>query len=798
MRISMKKISILFLFLIIALPVSAQQHSNSLQGKVIDGMTMKPVPFSLIIVKEAGLVSTSKPDGSFKIDLPKPGRYTITVQSQGLQTLVTSVTVEGSVTIDFTLNPFISKSDNGVTVRGERDIQSISRQTMTQQEIKEVPASFNDSIGALTSLPGVNRAGGGFFGPLIIRGADSSMNGYFIDDIPMYKLMHFGGLDSVISNDFIGSIDLYSSAFPSQFGNAQAAVININSVDEVKKSGGTADIGLISSNAYFETPITREVITDGKAKDENTGYIMAAGRYGYLSVFIPFFYDNIMHQNLPSLPDYWDYQFKAKYDLNNHNSITLLAFGSKDMWFLNLKDIQKDPGADPLMKGIQFYTNDQTFNQGLYYTYTYSPQFENTVMGYASLTQSTQWADFTNSTQSWGNEQLGVSSDPNIFGVKDKLRLEWWKSHAEFRGAVEATIYDFEVSGNQASTTSDSKDLNKSGLIQVTPVNNTYINKIISGYAENKFTFGGLLVVPGVHIENLSRTNTTTIDPRGMASFTFPTNTTIGVAGGYYSAFFQTNPTYFTTDPTLAGNDALKPQRSIHRSISAEQKIDIYSFKAEGFYNTFTDLVEKDSYMDGTTPVSEYKNEGKLTTYGIELLAKIKDESEQGLFGWISYTYNQSQFITHESANYSQWGSYWLNSQFDMPHVVKAVAGYTFGKQTLSTRIQYNSSTPYTPIVPGAVQDPDYTAGPRFVPVYGKPYSARFDPQYSVDVRYSYKQPYSWGYISWYIEAIGIISSPTYEQKWDYRYPYSPGVNPSIVKQSGLSFIPNFGVEVKF
>ena len=694
---------------------AAQAQPLSITGKVIDGMTLKGVSFALIIVKEAGLVTNTKKDGTYSIEIKKPGVYTLVVQSQGLQTLTTTVTVNGAVTLDLTLNPFVSKSSSGLTVRGERDIQRISRQTMTKKEIKEVPATFGDSVGALASLPGVNRTGG-IFGPLIIRGADYSMNGYYIDDIPMFKLQHFGGIHSVISNDFMDSIDLYSSAFPAQFGNAQASVININTVDEVKKPGGHADVGILSANAYFEAPLVRTTYVDGQEKEENTGYIMGAGRYSYLTTFIPFFYKHVMHQDLSWLPEYWDYQFKTKYEFTKSHALTFLAFGSKDRIDLNLDDLPLDDGADPLTKGLQMYNNDQSYNQGLYYTFTYSPEFIFTAMSFASLSRSRLWFNIPDASEDWAKD-LGINSDPNIYGAKAKLRYEWWKSHAVFRGAAETTYYHFATSGKTIATTSDSSDLNKDGLVQVIPLGKTYTNTTLSGYAENKFSFGGLIFTPGVHMEHLARTNETTVDPRGLISFTFPTATTIGAAGGYYSAFLQTNPEYFTHLPNVAGEN-LKPQRSIHRSLSIEQQAGPYSFKAEGFYNTFTDLVIQDVATVGGSPKAIYRNAGKITTYGAELLAKVKDESEQGLFGWVSYTWNKSRYIYHSSAEYSAYGQVWLNSPYDMPHVVKLVTGYTMGRHTLSSKFQYNSAVPYTPYI-GATKDPKYTKGDRWVPEEG-------------------------------------------------------------------------------
>jgi len=184
----MRKKNIVFLLSAVNLFIAsvfmpAYAAPYSMQGRVIDGTTQKPVNFAIVIVQEAGLVINA-PQGNYYMEIPKSGRYVVKVQSPGLESITTFVTIEGNVTRNFTLNPFTSKG-NGVVIKGEKDIQKISRHTMSRKEIKEVPASFGDSLNALTALPNVSRPMG-IFGPLIIRGADPAVNGYFIDDIPLY------------------------------------------------------------------------------------------------------------------------------------------------------------------------------------------------------------------------------------------------------------------------------------------------------------------------------------------------------------------------------------------------------------------------------------------------------------------------------------------------------------------------------------------------------------------------------------------------------------------------------------
>ncbi|HPV98147.1 MAG: carboxypeptidase regulatory-like domain-containing protein, partial [Spirochaetota bacterium] len=254
--------------LLIMAPAAAQ--ALTLRGTVYDDTKRRPVDFGTVIVLEARAKARTAENGSYAVQIPEPGEYTVIVQSEGLRQSKTRIRIDRDTVRDFHLGA-ISIRGAALTITGERDIQKVSRYTMTVRELKEVPASFGDSISALTALPGVIRTDG-FFGPLVIRGGLDRNNNYFIDDIPIYSPMHFGGLHSVINNNLMSEIDLFSSAFPAQYGSANAAVISINTVDGVKEFGGYADIGLISASALVQTPILKT--KDGKPYFPSpTGYI---------------------------------------------------------------------------------------------------------------------------------------------------------------------------------------------------------------------------------------------------------------------------------------------------------------------------------------------------------------------------------------------------------------------------------------------------------------------------------------------------------------------------------------------
>jgi hypothetical protein len=263
----------------------------------------------------------------------------------------------------------------------------------------------------------------------------------------------------------------------------------------------------------------------------------------------------------------------------------------------------------------------------------------------------------------------------------------------------------------------------------------------------------------------------------------------------------QTNGTYFNEYPNLASADYIKPQRSIHRAVSIEQKVSDYTLRVEGFYNNFWDIVDIRFKPLSPDPSKIFFNVDKLKTHGIEFMIKINDDSDQGLFGWGSYTYSQSKKFRALDDDYP---NEWSFSYYDQTHVVKIVSGYTYRAHTISAKFQLYSTIPYDPII-GSHPEGSYPDGsPRYVPEYGKRNSARLSPSYQLDLRYSHITNYRWGYVSWYFEIINATNYQGEYINFDYRYNYNDGSdptrskNPKKKKNRGLAMFPNFGVEAKF
>ena len=771
----------------------AQGSKTILTGRVMNGFTKKPADFATVAIVEIQSKTRTDEEGNYSIEILKPGIYTVIVSSSGLNPLKETIEIKGPLSRDFTLNPAKIRGA-GLTITGEKDIQKVSRYSLTSREMKEVPASFGDSISALTSLPGVIRSAG-FFGPLVIRGADSNSNRYYIDDIPIYNPQHFFAIQSVISNDFMSEIDLYASAYPAQFGNANGAIININTIDEVKQAGGTVDVGIISSNVFLKMPLGATATEENiSTKQPGNGYLIAAGRYGYLSLLVPPIYKLITGKEVPSVPEYYDYQFKGKYYFNSTHSMTILLMGSRD-YIKFIQDKTQPDEVDPLLESWQAKNDLSSNSGGIYYNYKPSERFSNTIMTYASLNDSYNYINIDNAA-SWVSG-LNVTAKPYIYGVKEKLKWEWWEDKAEVRASAEAVLYDFTTEGFTLIPQKPAlsiPDFSDEEAYDAQPITKSVKNVTYGGYVENKFMFGGFIFTPGVRGDYLNRSNTSTVDPRFMMSYEFPTETTILAAGGRYSSFYQTNPYVFNLSPGFTSvGEELKPERSWHRSLGVEQKWSLFVIKIEGFYNTFYNLAEQNSNLE-----NGIASTGKQRTYGAELMLRLdRVEDQDGLFGWVNYAFTQSKRKSGLPLSLDPYGDRYLNFTNEQEHSFKLVGGYVLGRHTFSGRFQANTSFPYTPIT-GSVESP--AGSGRYVRTFvdSVPNSAHFEVDHRLDVRYSYKTNKDWGSISWYVEVINIYNNrPINNETWSYTEPYGKN-NPVKTEDDGLSLIPNFGVEINF
>ena len=281
------------------------------------------------------------------------------------------------------------------------------------------------------------------------------------------------------------------------------------------------------------------------------------------------------------------------------------------------------------------------------------------------------------------------------------------------------------------------------------------------------------------------------------------------------------------------------PEQATHVAASVEHVYDLYTFSLEGFGGYFYNLFETYPHIgrDGTYRIG--MNKVRMRNYGVEFMARKKPSTNKYTwFSWISYAYTQSKersglyvpttgldFQSYgmetmfwrrlsDPSVYDTSGNKWINAQYERVHSFKLIVGFIFGNHTISTQFQLYSSFPYTNIK-GSSTYSGPGGGPFngtfYIPVYNSTRNtAHYPVNHRLDIRYSYKQTYPWGYVSWYIGVIDCYAPffkpiTAYEAPYPF-FPYIPGKNPkgysNRESEGGFrvlgGIVPVIGVEVKF
>ena len=813
-----------------------------LGGSVLSEIEKKPVEFGTLIILEERKKLRFR-EGRFSVKLSRPGIFTFRISSPGFSRLEKKINVFQGQNLIFYLSPATFRTKR-LKVRDRKAIQKLSRNTLSQRDIKNIPATFGDSLNALTSLPSVIRSNQGFLGNLLIRGANDTANQYYIDHIPVLYPQHFGGIQSIISNELIERIDLYSSNFPAPFGQAQGAVIDITTKDTVKNFNAKLIFSFLSSDAYFEGNLPSFSTQPAKTSDllkniqkqknqtplleknqnkdtKNQGYWIVSGRISYLTLTLSPILDALSTDKTTrfQLPQYYDYQLKGKYflDQKSKHSIGLLFFGFYDTFKFTRTQPEEEniesaieSGLDPLFANSPSNINNSVFSNsiGIYYRFVPSPRVSTKFLAFAVLNQS----NFSASIEALralnpdNDKTLDINIRPNLYELKNISEFFWYKDIAFLKFGLESIFYHFQSNGFTQSIASFGRinmpDFLRDDLFRRVDINFSKTNMIFSSFVENTFDIYNLKIVTGIHLAYLDLNQVFTYDPRLLLSYGFDWEMIISAGYGLYSSFPQANYFLFNRpfnqQPEVARSAYIQPEKARHISVGIEQSFPIFSVKMEGFYNTFWDQLISNPDRSSSRV---FINSASIRSAGFEFLIRLaKDERRDTFYGWLSYTFTnsiQNKNITDlESSPYSDQ---WLTSQYEQPHSLKLVMGYIFGQNNIGLRFELNSGLLYTPIIRNS--DPTLIAGRynRYSPVYGKPYSERFPINHRLDLRYTRTSIFNWGSIDWYLEVINVYFYRPYTQlNWNYNKPYASGQNPTL----GVSFlsyiIPNFGVEIRF
>lgn len=260
----------------------AQTVTQTIKGHIVDQQSKVGIPgASIAIISESYKTGTvSDVDGNYAIKGIPIGRVTVRVSYMGYQEqVITDINIQSGkeAILDVEMLEQVH-SINEVVVKATREkitdkqMATVSANIFNANDTRRYAGSRNDVARMASNFAGVI-SNNDSRNDIIIRGNAPTGLLWRIEGIDVPNPNHFGqsgatgGPISMINNNVLDKSAFYTSAFPAQFGNANAGVFDIQLRDgNQDKREYTAQIGLsgleLGAEGYFSKKSNASYLID--------------------------------------------------------------------------------------------------------------------------------------------------------------------------------------------------------------------------------------------------------------------------------------------------------------------------------------------------------------------------------------------------------------------------------------------------------------------------------------------------------------------------------------------------------
>jgi hypothetical protein len=316
----MYKILILLIF---SCTSAIAQNTGILKGKIIDEETQAPVEDALIEILNTGLKQNSDVNGEFIFDKLELNTYQIRISAIGYNPIIKSdlvINASRPFEISVILNPKgITTSSIDVKANYFQKSSDVNTSSINLdfEEIRRQPGATEDISRMVQTIPGVS-IGNDQRNDIIVRGGSPSENLLLIDGIDIPNINHFGtqgstsGAIGFINVKLIQETDILTGGFPSLYGDRLSGVVDIKFREGSRKQFfNDVFLSIAGFGGLFEGPIGKK------------GSYMFSARRSYLELLKSAI-------RLTSVPNYWDFNLKASYDIGKEQKLSLIGLAGLD------------------------------------------------------------------------------------------------------------------------------------------------------------------------------------------------------------------------------------------------------------------------------------------------------------------------------------------------------------------------------------------------------------------------------------------------------------------------------------
>ncbi len=677
------------------------QNTQIIRGVIFDKQSQFNLPGAnvLILNSEPIMGATSDANGKFKINNVLPGRYDLKITFMGYKEVILSsivVTTGKEVVLEIGLEES-AETLNEVVVSGSKnnetnnELISVSGRSFSMEEVNRYAGGRSDPSRLAANFAGVSSPDDSR-NDIVIRGNSPSGVLWRIEGLNVPNPNHFstvgttGGPVSAINTNVLKNSDFFTSAFPSEYGNANAGVFDLGFRNgNAEKHEHTIQLGALTGlEAMTEGPIN---------KDKGSSYLLA-----YRYSFTGFAQSLGVNVGTTATPFYQDLSFKFNSGYGKLGRFTLFGLGGKSkIEFKHDKTDSTDLFADPTKDS--YFTSDIGVVGLRHFLRLGERSYMNTVIG-----SSYAASEFNLDTIS--------RSDMNVVRVlENKTTRIHYTANTSFNSKINSKWF-IKIGGIAEILNLNLNYRNR----QYSPVWNQIwdfndYTQLYQLYAHSKYNFNDHLTLNlGLHGQMLALNNSTSIEPRAGLKYQLNQKHSLSVGYGLHSQMQPTDVYFYRSLNTDGSYDQSNKNLDFTKSHHFVLGYDVlpvkdWRVKTEVYYQMLfnvpvTNTPGSFSMLNSGASFNPNEqgnltNSGTGTNYGLELT--IEKFFSKGYYGLVTGTLYQSKYKGSDQVE--------RNTAFNGKFVYNVLIGkeFKFGKNkknsfTLDMKLTQAGGRYYTPV----------------------------------------------------------------------------------------------------
>lgn len=699
----MKKLFLRLLLLLAILysKLFAQNSTQTIRGTVMDKQSQSPLPgVNIIVLGSDPLIGASTDEnGKFEMKDIKPGRYDVKFSFLGYKEIVLSnilITSGKEAILDVGLEENINKLEE-VTVSGtnksgtNNEMVSVSGRSFSMEEVNRYAGGRSDPSRLAANFAGVSSPNDAR-NDIVIRGNSPTGVLWRIEGLNIPNPNHFstigttGGPVSALNTNVLKSSDFFTSAFPAEYGNANAGVFDIGFRNgNSEKREHTIQIGALTGV---------EAMTEGPIRKSKGSSYMIAYRYAFTGVAqkigIPI--------GTTATPFYQDISFKINSGNTKIGKFTLFGLGATsnitfDHKKIDTTDLFANPTRDSYFKsniGLLGLKHFIKVNERSYFNTIIGTTYAGSVYLEDSVTKAT--GDLTRV-------------------VENTTERSYYSLNTSFNSKVSPKLFlKIGAIGELMNLNLIYRDRNYTPYWKEIWDYNDY-TELIQGYISGKYNFNDKFTVnAGLHSQYLVLNGSFSLEPRLGMKYALNKKNVLGAGYGMHSQMQPTDVYFFrniNTDGSYSqSNKNIGFTRSQHFVLSYDlYPLDNWRIKTEVYYQylsavpvtknkgSFSMLNSGASFSPNET--ANLVNTGTGSNYGLELT--IEKFFSKGYYFLLTGTLYESKYKGSDNIE--------RNTAFNGKYVYNVLGGKEFkiGKEkrhsiNLDIKLTQAGGRYYTPV----------------------------------------------------------------------------------------------------